>query len=102
MAQFDVYKHARGGPHSLLVDLQTDLLARLDTRIVAPLVPVNRYDEKVAARLHPLVTIKNTSYVVLMHLLAAIEASELGTRVGSIAASRSELVGALDLLITES
>ena len=38
MAQFDVYKNPRGGLYPYVLDVQTDLLTSLATRIVVELV----------------------------------------------------------------
>jgi toxin CcdB len=99
MAQFDLYTSPKGIA-SFLVDLQSDTLSRLETRIVAPLVALRRHEGKPIARLHPVVTVKGTNYLVVIDQLAAIDGHLLGARVGSVQGQRSELVAALDLLFT--
>ncbi|MFN0252050.1 MAG: CcdB family protein [Kofleriaceae bacterium] len=99
MAQFDLYATPKGIA-SFLVDLQSDTLARLETRIVAPLVAVRRHEGKPVARLHPVVTLKGAAYLVVMDELAAVDSHLLGSRVGSLAHHRSDLIAALDLLFT--
>lgn len=68
------------------------------TRIVAPLVAVSRHEGKPIGRLHPVVTIKGVTYLVVMDELAAVDTQLLGSHIGSLAHQRSELIAALDLL----
>jgi toxin CcdB len=100
MPQFDVRRNPRGGAYPFVVDLQSESLGRLATRIVAPLVAVKRYAPKPITRLNPIARIKGTDYVVVMQDLASILASELGEIVGSLGDRRSELIAALDLVFT--
>ncbi|NUO49884.1 MAG: CcdB family protein [Polyangiaceae bacterium] len=100
MAQFDVYKNVRGGKFSLLLDVQTDLLARLATRVVVPMATVKQYGATPISRLNPIFKIQGARYVLVFQELAAIEANGLGEQVGTLAAHRAELVAALDLLLT--
>lgn len=102
MAQFDVFKAPSGGIYPLLVDVQADLLARLDSRIVVPLAVRRKLAAPPIARLHPIVTIGGTEYVALFHHLAAFPRSALGKAVDSLAHRRAELIAALDLLLTGS
>ena len=99
MPQFDVYKNPRGGLYPLLLDIQTDLLGSLATRVVVPLVARKKYGAPIT-RLHPTATIGGVEYVLKFHDLAAVPASVLAQRVDSLAHRRTELVAALDLLFT--
>ena len=98
MAQFDVHRNPRGGRYPLVVDLQSELLSRLVTRVVVPLV--RRKAAKPITRLNPVATVGGSEYVLMFQELAAIPKSALGERVGSLAARRAELIQALDLLFT--
>ncbi len=100
MPQFDVYKNPRGGRYPLLLDVQADVLARLATRVVVPLIALKRLGGKPISRLNPTVSIGRVEYVLAFQELAAIPAASLGERVHSLAARRNELVAALDLLFT--
>ena len=99
MAQFDVYRNPRGGSYPLLLDVQSELLAGLATRVVVPLATTRRYGSKPITRLNPHAKIAGIEYVLLFQELAAIAKSELGDRVASLSGRRSELVAALDLLL---
>jgi toxin CcdB len=61
MAQFDVYRLAGG---ELALDVQTDLLSGISTRVVIPLLPL--HEAPVAhPRLNPIVMVEEESYVVV-------------------------------------
>ncbi len=100
MAQFDLYKNPRGGTFSLLLDVQSELLERLATRIVVPLTTPRRYGGKPITRLNPTATVGGVSYVMVFQELAGIPAASLVQRVGSLAGRRADLIAALDLLFT--
>lgn len=98
MPQFDVYKLASG---TFVVDVQTDVLARLATRVVVPLVARKQLGKPIS-RLDPVVVVRRTEYVMLVQDLAAIPSTELGSAILSLAPRRAELLAALGLLFTGS
>ncbi|MBL9020899.1 MAG: CcdB family protein [Myxococcales bacterium] len=100
MAQFDVHKNVRGGAFPLLLDVQASLLSKLVTRVVVPMAAMKSYGPTPISRLNPVVKVHGARYVLVFQELAAIAEEELGERVGSLAAHRAEIVGALDLLFT--
>lgn len=100
MAQFDIFRNPQGGVYPLVVDLQSETLARLSTRIVAPMIAVKRYGRKPITRLNPIARVKNVDYLVLVQDLASIPARDVGERVGSLSSRRPELIAALDLVFT--
>jgi hypothetical protein len=61
MAQFDVYKNPRGGAYPLLLDVQAELLARLATRVVVPMMTRKRYGAKPITRLNPIAHVRGAS-----------------------------------------
>ena len=100
MAQYDVFKNPRGGVYPLVLDMQADVLGKLERRVVVPLVARKKYSGKPIARLNPLVTIGGIEYVLVFQDMAAIPTIALGERVVSMAGRRADLVAALDLLFT--
>jgi len=101
MAQFDVYinnnKSAKDFPY--LLDVQTDLLDDLNTRLVIPLI--NSAKEK-----NP---IKNLNFVfeiegkrMLMSTaeMAGVPNRSLGKKVTSLKNYRDKIIAAIDFLIT--
>lgn len=100
MAQFDLHRNRKGGDYPLLLDVQADLLERLATRVVVPLMTVKRHGARPITRLNPVVRVRGNEYVLVFQELAAIPASALGDVVGSLADRRAELIAAVDLLFT--
>lgn len=99
MAQFDVYKNERGGLYPYVLDVQTDLLTSLATRIVVPLIALKKYGKPIT-RLHPTAKFAGVDYVMKFHDLAAVPATVLVRPIASLAHRRAELIAALDLLFT--
>ena len=101
MAQFDVHRNPDPGTSALapyLLDIQTDLLDHLSTRVAVPLI---RRDAMAAAqRLHPIFTVEGREVVMATADLAAIRRADLGDRVGSLADRRHDVIAAVDFLIT--
>ncbi len=102
MAQFDVYRNA--GPlaalYPLQVDVQTDLLAGLESRMVIPLARSQLQAHRTMRYLQPEVVIAAETYVLMTPELAARDRRDLTDRVGSIAHCRSDIITALDMLFT--
>ena len=97
MARFDVYKMATA--RGFLLDVQTDLLSGLNTRVVVPLLPLT--DAPIPAqRLNPVFEIENLEVVMATQFLAAVSESELKEVVGNLEGSQSEITVALDMLFT--
>ncbi len=103
MAQFSVHKNKNPKTRSTypyLVDIQSDLLSGLSTRAVVPLIKHAGLARKPMKNLTPVVDVDGQSFVMLVPQLAGIAAGELGPVVGTIAGKRTEVIAALDFLIT--
>ncbi len=103
MPQFAVYKNrneATRGRFPLLLDVQSDLLEPLDTRVVVPLSPAVTARARAMQALTPNITVAGKEYLMITPQLAGISARELGTLVDSVPSERGKIIGALDLLIT--
>ena len=97
MAQFDVYVNTFGA--GLLLDCQSDLLDHLRTRTVVPLLPPEQLPSPLP-RLNPVFEIGEVNYMMITHYVGAVELGELGEKVGTLAAERLKIIGALDILIS--
>jgi toxin CcdB len=101
VAQFDVYKAPRGGDHSHLVDVQSDSLSQMESRVVVPMIARRKLNPKeLVPRLNPTATIDGIEYVLIVQELAAVSTSLLRERVGTVLKQRDELIAAVDLLFT--
>ncbi len=97
MAKFDVFRRREGDGY--LLDCQADLLSRLNTRFVVPLLPALEAP-KPAARLNPVFELEGKSYVMMTQFAAAVPAAELGERIVSLSDRDIDIINALDMLIS--
>jgi toxin CcdB len=102
MAQFDVYENPnpasqKSAPY--LLDVQTDLLDNLATRVVVPLVDAASMP-KPGRHLNPALSIGETTYLMSTAEIAGVSVKSLGKKVCSIKEQRNDIVAALDFLIT--
>lgn len=97
MARFDLHRNPGGSGY--LLDVQSNFLSHLKTRIVIPLLPSAAMPKQVR-ELQPLVTIGDEQFVLVTQFLAAVTTRELGRAVGNVAAERDRITRALDMLLT--
>lgn len=82
-----------------LLDVQSDLLDHLQTRVVVPLLRPADVPSAMP-ELHPTMVVDGETFILATQLLAAIRRHELGPPVGNLAAERDAITRALDLLLT--
>ena len=102
MAQFDVHKNPRAGLFPLLLDIQSDLLGRLATRVVVPMATRKQFGAKPISHLNPTARVRGVEYILVFQELAAIPVTALGQPVASLVERRADLVAAIDLLFAGS
>jgi toxin CcdB len=103
MAQFDVYRNANPATRAripYLLDVQSDLLDPLATRIVVPLCKPEVLAGRPAERLNPALEVEGRSVLMLTPELAGVPRRILGERIANLAAERSAIIAALDLAFT--
>ncbi|WP_321867866.1 CcdB family protein [Paraburkholderia tropica] len=103
MARFDLYSNpsARSRAASpFLLDVQSDHLGNLVSRVVIPLTRVagNYTGSKVAQDLSPIIDIEGEPFVLETPLLGAFRTSELGPAIGTLKDEQDRIGGALDRL----
>ena len=101
MSQFAVYlnKNLRSRwVFPMLVDVQSELLQDLETRVVIPLAKRRAFASFPLAVLMPTVELEEETYVLMTPELAGVSRAELGARIGSVAAHGRAITAALDLL----
>lgn len=97
MARFDLYRPKRGPGY--LLDVQSDWLEALPSRIIVPLLPPT--PALPALRdLTPLFEVAGEELAMMTHYLTAVPKRELGRAVGSLVEHRDEITRALDTLMT--
>ena len=103
MPQFAVHRNrnaATRARYPLLLDVQSDLLSGMGTRVVVPLVVFSSQGACVMTTLTPALIIEGERYAALTPQLAGIAVNELGAVVADVSGERSSILAALDLLIT--
>ena len=103
MAQFDVYRNANPASRariSYLLDVQSDLLVSLATRVVVPLCKPGILKGRLAERLNPVFEVEGREVAMLTPELAGVSAKALGEAIGNLSSQRGAIIAALDLLIT--
>lgn len=99
MARFDIYANAGKSKKStpFLIDVQSDVISGLATRIVIPLRNLNVYENVEApGDLFPLIAVNGKKYLLDTPQLAAVPLFELKEKIGTAAAFRTVILDALD------
>lgn len=101
MARFDVYanpgRHAGTTPY--LLDVQSDLLEDLETRMVIPLRSLQHFPKvPLSNRLTPVFTIEGEACLLETPKMGAIPQRVLKAPVTSLAQSQDQVTAALDFL----
>ena len=94
MARFDVFPNPNDDGY--LLDVQTDLLGGLNTRIVVPLMAVNKAP-KAAKRLNPVIAINGEPHVMVTQFMAAVPASLLKNAISNLDENAEDITNALDM-----
>jgi len=103
MAQFDVYRNlstASSKHYPYLVDVQSDLLDHLITRVVVPLALPEILGNKAVGYLNPIFEIKGEKLVLLTQEMAGITTRQVGPAVDSLKHKRDEIIRALDVVFS--
>lgn len=93
MARFDVYRV--DGQH--VVDVQTDLLYSLTTRLVVPLIPLSGGPIP-ATRLNPVLDFDGELYSFHPQLMSALPAQLLRRPAGDVRRHYDKIVAAIDMI----
>lgn len=103
MAQFSVYRNKNPRTKTtfpLLVDVQSDLLEPLNTRVVVPLTKSPVLTRRPVSHLTPEISFEGDKYLLMTPQLAGINRTELGSLSGSLTEQRQTILAALDFLLT--
>jgi len=103
VAQFAVYRNR--SPRSkvafpLLVDVQSDLLEPLHTRVVVPLTKVVPLSHNPLSHLAEQITFEGERYVLMTPQLAGMARADLGAQAGSLESEQRAILAAVDFLIS--
>lgn len=98
--QFMVYRNngnSRAYPY--LLDVQSDIIDELNTRLVIPLFLLDEVSGRPARRLNPVLNVDGEDFLVMTHEMASVRQSQLGEEVVSLREQRQAIKNALDFLL---
>lgn len=95
MARYDLFKAKAG--RGYLLDIQSDLLDALNTRVVVPLMPL-KIAPLPADRLNPVFRIRQKDHVMVTQFLTAVPIAILTSPAGNMAAQHDQIISAIDML----
>ncbi|OIQ88030.1 CcdB protein [mine drainage metagenome] len=98
MPRFDIYPLPQNG-RGYLLDVQADLLNRLDTRVVVPLFPESSAPSPMA-NLNPVFEIQGVRHVMMTQSIATMRRKDLGEVVLSLNEHHYTITNALDVLLS--
>ncbi len=94
MARFSLHDLPGGGR---VVNLQSDFLEWTDTRVVAPLVPVDQGPPP-AKHLNPVFALEDGEFVLVVQSMAAVRTSSLGPEVGDLSEHQDVITRSVDMV----
>jgi toxin CcdB len=100
--QFNVYANPdkeTKKAYPYFVDVQSNLVEELNSRVVIPLVQAKLVDEY-PKHLCPIVDFQDREYALLTHQMASVSTTILKEPAGSLLEKRDTIIGAIDFLIT--
>ncbi len=103
MSQYALYKNENNDSkktYPYFVNVQSDLLDDLNSRMVIPLSSLKTLNNTNAKKLCPIIDIEEGYFVLLTHQLTSVPRSILKKETTSLEKYRSEILGAIDLLLT--
>lgn len=102
MKQYDLYENKDTDTkeaYPYFMDVQTELLRNLDSRVVIPVVPASDATAY-PKNLCPVVKIKNNKHALMTHQITTVPSSFLNYKEGSLLLNRDEIIAGLDFLLT--
>ena len=102
MPQFALYRNRNPASRArfpLLLDVQSDLLEPLATRVVVPLTPAAPARARAMRTLTPVLRFDGKDYLMLTPQIAGIAAHDLGPIAGNLVSHRDSIVAAVDFLL---
>ncbi|MGR5175360.1 CcdB family protein [Vibrio parahaemolyticus] len=103
MSQFTLYKNndkSTATAYPYFVDVQSELLDTLNTRLVIPLTPLELIEKKTPTHLCPTIHIEEGDFAILTHQMASVPVKILTDPVSELTTFRNEIIAAIDFLVT--
>jgi len=101
MSNFTLYKSHSSiqTEYEYLLNVQSSLLDDLKSRLVIPLIK-KPFRKSIIQILNPEIEIDNTTYIILTQQMASVPINYLGKLIENIEINRTEVLSAIDFLIT--
>lgn len=103
MYQFTAYKNKNSATrqqYPYLLDIQNDLFSDLRTTVVIPLSPTELVTDFTLSKLNPVLMIEGETYTMMSQDMAGITRRQLGNEGVDLSHYRSEILAAIDFLLT--
>lgn len=103
MSQFTLYRNtdkSTAETYPCFIDVQSDLLESLNTRLVVPLTPLVLLDKKAPQHLCPRIHLDAGDFVILTHQMTSVPTKLFINPVTHSQAFRNDISTAIDFLIT--
>jgi toxin CcdB len=98
--QYTVYRNTSNSKeYPYLLDVQSDIIDILNTRLVIPLFLRSEFRGNYPMRICPLLDIEGAEYLVMTHEMASVRLSLLGAEVVNVAHHRKSIRDAIDFLV---
>lgn len=97
--QFTIYRNKGNASYPYLLDVQSDIIGELNTRMVIPLFPLAAFTGRPAQRLNPVLTVEGGKYLVMTHEMAGVRLAQLGEAVTEVEEFRQVIKDAIDFLL---
>ena len=96
MARFDVNPNPSGDGY--LLNVQSDLLSDLNTRLVVPLMS-RSFAPKPAKRLNPTFELNSETFVMMTQFMAAVPTGILKNSAGNLDSEFEKITAAIDMIM---
>lgn len=103
MAQFDICRNTKSGTRSdvpFLLDIQSESMSVLNTRLVIPLRKALETSSRSVKLIHISLSVGTEDYIAFVSEMSAVPTAHLGAIEASAVSHRTELIAAIDLLVT--
>lgn len=103
MGQFIAYRNpnpASNTQYPYLLDIQNDLLSGLRTTIVIPLTPSKVVASISLSRLNPVFSLDGESFTAMTQDIAGVDRSQLGAQACDLSVYRSDIIAAVDFVLS--
>lgn len=98
--QYVVYRNkGNSAAYPYLIDVQSDIIGDLHTRLAIPLYPLAKFTADPVLRLTPILNIEGEDYLVMTHEMASVRLSQLGAEVTDVRHHRQRIKDALDFIL---